>query len=149
MTDDLIKLAERCESATGADRALDGVVHILANPDKPWIVGHKPGRFPQEAIHGTLSEYLEWAVGLCDNPDPHRRADVADSIGAPAYTASIDAALTLVGSLPWGMTADPAHGAVAHVDCNRAEAATPALALTAAALRARASDATSKETGNG
>lgn len=58
-------------------------------------------------------------------------------------TASIDAALTLVPEPGrWGMTADPAHGAVVYVnESNRGEAATPALALCAAALRAQAQEA--------
>lgn len=103
----LLELAARCEAAEGPDRALDGVAHILANPDKPWIVGHKPGRFPQEAIHGTLNAYLEWATGLCDNADPPRRADVADAIGAPAYTASIAAALTLYVRVPERVPSNP------------------------------------------
>ncbi|MBP0492124.1 hypothetical protein [Roseomonas indoligenes] len=70
----------------------------------------------------------------------------------PAYTASLDAALTLVPedepvtlgmrqtstTLPWARIGKPWHGA-------DTTAATPALALTAASLRARAAQVRGEE----
>jgi hypothetical protein len=57
--------------------------------------------------------------------------------GAPkAYTASLDAAGSLVGDNHWKAEDHPLAGPCAVVGDSEAYAATPALALTAAALRA-------------
>lgn len=115
----LMALAERCEKASGPDRDLDRQIDHVR-----WPV-------PQPAYHLELSLRDKWNV--------------------PHFTASIDAALTLVpdgwkwslhsadhagppcaycvpnmGRLPWPVWVDDVY------------AATPALALCAAALRARA-----------
>ncbi len=111
---DLNNLAERCEAATGPDRELDKDI----------------GRYL--ASVGTFSC---WG---CD--DPLR------------FTASLDAAITLVpedaecGPMPWYLNTNTFVGAEAEIftaDTDgppqvRAEAATPALALAAAALKSRA-----------
>jgi hypothetical protein len=94
--DELLQLAERVERAEGPDRALDGLIHILANPDLPWIIGQEPGPFPQTPIYGTLSDFREWAWRSCDAAEAYERRDPADGIGAPFYTASLDAAMSLV-----------------------------------------------------
>ncbi len=126
----LLALAARCEAATGADREWDWRIY-LAIKGRPW----------------TATE------------DAWMRDNGAQAFPAslPRYTASIDAALTLVpdgwkwtlhsadtagppcaycvpnmGRLPWPMWV------------NDVSAATPALALCAATLRARA-----MEVGNG
>lgn len=145
MSADINKLAERCEAATGPDRVIDGLVHVAANPDTPWIIGHEPGRFPRKAIYGTLSDFRDALLG-------ENGADFADAINAPAYTASIDAAMTLV---PEGVNIG------LHIDHNGCDCAwssraigwqprvvpgnTPALALCAAALRARAALSTTPD----
>lgn len=104
----LIAIAERCEKATGPDRALD-----------------------YDIAHFVTSAHL------------------ANHGKAPAYTASLDAALTLVpDSLFPGVSQSVFHcdwhswmgdedgdGPLTRGEAN---AATPALALCAAALRARA-----------
>ncbi len=116
---DLITLAERCEAASRADRAID---HDIA-----LFVGAK-------ASNGVLNI-------------------------APRYTASIDAALTLVPvgmgwTAGWGQVLpnEPMGGAIVvrnarfiGYDANYdavafGEATTPALALCAAAIRARATE---------
>lgn len=113
----LSELIERVEKASGASREIDALIFC------------------------TMSGCYDWkyAVEHCD-----------------AYTASIDAALTL---LPEGFAA--AVGTMAFKNCDKkpwatywtpqgvphsVEAATPALAVVIAALKARLLDAASSET---
>jgi hypothetical protein len=120
---DLLQLAKRIEAATGHDRKLDGEIAkalgLPHGPDSGWCNNHS-------------GDY--WTVDEC----------------AKYFTASLDAAMTLVpegyqfgcgsfgnpeGDGPWAwcepkerLTDDFPYG----------KGATPALALCAAALRARA-----------
>lgn len=117
----LIELAERVEAATGRDRELDALIHIEAGLAEGNTVAFKTG----------------WCAGSETNPRP---------VEAPAYTASIDAAMSLVPEgWMWVGGSSPTHNAGMAVtrdgtqDGFDARAATPALALCAAALRARAS----------
>lgn len=115
-------LAERCEAATGPDRELDAEIgrSVGASPKRKNI--HKRGHY----IDGQ--------------PVLSRIKDVY-----PPYTASLDAAMSLV---PEGADyrisrVQVREGVRAIVWGERnagydADAATPALALTAACLRARA-----------
>ena len=137
MTDEqrakLLELADRVEKATGADRELDGLVFAHMNPDKRVIIGQKPGRFPQDPIYGGPLDII-WIDGF------------ADVLGAPRYTASLDAAMSLVPSgMLWSVewaghqTRDRIASCTIwkpHMPTSIAVAATPALALTAASLRA-------------
>ncbi len=113
----LLALAERCEAATGADREIDA------------------------KLAGIFSHSVE-----SDDGDFWWGAHDSLPVRVPAFTASLDAALTLVpegwqwvvsqqlGQPFAGCGGSPTGGWLAwHVD-----AATPALALCAAALRARA-----------
>jgi hypothetical protein len=117
----LLELASRCEASTGPDRKLDfDIASLVRTPDR-----HRPGMFIE---------------------------DGRSVAGHPDYTASLDAAMGLVP-----VDADAA-GEQFKVECwneqtvhpphvkasawvagaKRTYAATPALALTAAALRALA-----------
>jgi hypothetical protein len=115
------ELIAALESATGPDRGLDAdiAMAVQAWPDGAFIMRGAPGM-----------------IGL----------DGGRCVSAPAYTSSIDAALTLVpegyrwsadctGPKPyfrvWRMGRN-----VSRMDAD-AEGATPALALAAAALRAQ------------
>lgn len=107
----LVELAERCEAATGPDRELD---YLIAKA----IGGYRFG----DALHGAMSRFTE----------------------------SLDAAMSLVPEgLCWrlGVNGNPKAkllgGSAAAIlgddfgtDISKAGAATPALALCAAALRA-------------
>lgn len=116
MSDELLELADRCEAASGPDRAIDGAIRE--------------------------------ALGL---PDRHRIANgmVIDGYGfgtpIPEYTASLDAAMTLVDLDQGFDLIGPMQGSgLWQAGCGedgreQADAATPALALCAASLRARAS----------
>lgn len=123
---ELIALAERCEAATGPDRELDEAIAVLVGKDS------RTG-----PIHPSLAPR-----GYYDGP---------------SYTASIDAALSLVPEgFSWavGSAEDGGHATVSKMPeddeaysggrlpapevMTHGYAATPALALTAAALRARA-----------
>ncbi len=112
----LLELAERCENSPGPDRELDA-----------WIMGK--------------TDDPAWSDMDCE----YARSDPDRTCGAPRYTASFDAAMTLVPEdraveLAMSPTA-PCHAAVICGEperWNRGFAATPALALCAAALRARA-----------
>ena len=123
----LLELAERCEAATGADRDLDA------------------------AIFACIAEGLGWM----------RHSSQACRVWASHYTETLDAAIKLVPE-GWGwqvsdggnagvwsngpVDAQLVHGmrfpgVLAQAD---GKAATPALALTAASLRARHALALSK-----
>lgn len=126
----LLALAERCEKASGPDRELDAVIfHILGMP--------LPEQFftvPIQLDYDELQHSFSMPIG-----------DMQVRYEHPAYTASIGAALTLrpnehswaagdcnEDDLPWACITDMAGGDYVGT------AATPALAFTAASLRARA-----------
>jgi hypothetical protein len=113
----LLALAERCEQAAGPDRELDAEIALAAGWERKWNDSDKP--------HGWY-----W-----------RRGDyswTAEMEGIPPnYTASLDAAVTLVPEGCGWMVM----GNAAKVGRWPSRGATPALALCAAALRARAAAA--------
>lgn len=125
---DLLELAERCEKATGPDRELDALIFIVA-------------------------EWPTWKLQTACEPFPEQvqpgRIQGPDSIGwrqAPAYTASLDAAMKLVpeGKV-WTVRFDPRLSGASVMgadgfDQTHTLAATPALVLCAVALRALAQD---------
>lgn len=133
---DLLALAERCEAATGPDRELD--------------ISIKAALYGGVALKSPFNG--EWCVYRVGTDDPRtgktveRPRNVAfEQWSADRYTASIDAAMTLVeGMNKWAMTASSngdrweAWVWEADVPPNWHNAATPALALVTAALRARA-----------
>lgn len=123
----LLELADRCEAAMGPDRELDFWIYVRLNP----------GKDSDEAIQQDID-----LVGIDGMYIPH------------AYTASIDAAMTLVPTeiVPnirrgtWWCQVETL-GPTAHVAYENGDsgiieesgkADTPSLALCAAALRARA-----------
>ncbi len=117
---DLISLAERCEQAKGPDRDIDC-----------WI----------ENTLGLAKFERDPRVGFGD-------ADY-NRIEPKPFTASLDAAMSLVPKgLRWCVDTcggDKVYSFVediydfsAETDCHKANALSPALALCAAALRARA-----------
>jgi hypothetical protein len=136
---DLQALARRVEAAQGANRELDAEIYCTLNPE--W----QPSR--------TCPDVL-W------RGDPTK----PESIGAPAFSASLDAAVSLVpagwrvntadwsvlGRFTW-MLKGPCLKRVPNDDSgwdagsdwyvSGVSEATPALALTAAALRALAEEA--------
>lgn len=120
---DLLNLAARVEAATGADRALDGFVAIAAG----WRLKTVDG------VHYWRRGDYSWTAEMEGMP--------------PAFTASVDAAAALV---PEGCDWSVARVGGKVSACVSAElrdvagavnAATPAIALTAAALRAMAEEA--------
>ncbi len=130
---DLIALAERCEKATGPDRELDRLIVLALGADVERIAG--------SAADGSQDGFVD------------RKGVLPKGF---AYTASLDAAMTLV---PEGWeTAIYLGGERANVQMETqamrdswfdegggpidGTAPTPALALCAAALRARASQGT-------
>jgi hypothetical protein len=128
MASELLALAERIEKATGPDRWLESEI---------WRV-----------VNGWPEEDGERFEDRTTAPAPWWRRDPNDRVAfecAPEFTASIDAALTLVPQ-GWRFSVDNLNRAGPLAICEpdrgayvRAEATTPALALCAAALRALAS----------
>ena len=137
----LSELIERVEKARGQSRELDALIEC------------------------EVRRLQAYAVGLSDETRAHwnpigSKGEVIDNQGlcryqSPAYTSSIDTALTL---LPEGFAA--AVGTMAFKNCDKkpwatywtpqgvphsVEAATPALAVVIAALKARLLDAASSE----
>jgi hypothetical protein len=135
---EMLALAERVEQASGPDRALDAVILMTAAPP----AGAE--RLGHWMPLGTGQVYA-WTT-----PPPHASGTGGVWADAPRYTASLDAATTLmpdahcwsilVGRLAiqagYWRRAEDESAATAWV-----VAATPALALCAAALRARAEEA--------
>ena len=130
---DLLKLAERCEAATGPDRELDEQCALAAGYS---LVDPRPNE--------RLQEHKRW-VG----PDGERNGWVHNPNSfdfPPHYTASIDAAMTLVSegwdyeirrSGPWHQVTLWPVAMRGRNDITVSTETTPALALCAAALRAR------------
>ncbi|WP_286881520.1 hypothetical protein [Sphingomonas sp.] len=136
-------LAERVEAATGPDREIDGSIWWATRSAN--VIEHlDPSGFVRRCIKrdGSAGRALQQ---FFDSSNPACLARLAFS---NAYTASIDAAMTLVPEGLWaegslGSHVDQRASLEIHAPCTydpigRATAATPALALTAAALRARA-----------
>jgi hypothetical protein len=121
----LLALAERCERAEGPDRRLDAEIDWTARDERgAWYVA--------ENYRGGFSHVSGWWRDADDR-----------SHKAPEYTASLDAALTLVPEgWAWELSHNSAPGGYAKVyqelgyEQASSAAATPALALCAAALRA-------------
>ena len=137
---DLMELAERVEALSGPNHEIDSLIGAA--------VGLKYRILRDGSGRGKGMEWLEDGHGV-ETWAPH----------APRYTASLDAAMTLVpegcGWLTgWGQTRPDEPMGGARITRNArfvgyrenydeiavGEAATPALALCAAALRARASN---------
>ncbi|MGF7152494.1 hypothetical protein [Novosphingobium gossypii] len=135
---ELIALAEWCEAAAGADRELDAAVFRSIGAPVPFQFANKLLALTfDEARNAYFADIGEMRVRY----EP------------PAFTASVDAAMTLVpeGCLHMARTIWDAAGKTAGIgrvdryvsgkwtDGFDSCAASPALALTAAALRALAS----------
>lgn len=137
-------LAERIEAADGPDREIDAAIYQMLNPHMEPIPA-TAGRFydPSKTSRQSAVRYhiSGGATGL-----------------APRYTASLDEATTLVPGPDWEWSLEVQMGHLLHGDDERmiaivkmgdplrgweAAAATPALALCAAALRARHSQGSS------
>lgn len=139
-------LIARAEAATGPDRVLDCDIRLTVLGDRPYgclSVGHRPVGVAY--LSGYVATYRD--VLAAD--------DVIEDDVVPRYTASLDAAATLVPEgcgwiAGWGQTRidEPMGGACisrngrfigpsANYDVIAgADAPTPALALVVAALRA-------------
>lgn len=123
---DLNELADRVEALSGPDRRVDCAIFATVYPDK----------FGDSA---AMYARIDWT---------RNRADWMwlRDLGMPAYTASIDAAITLVpDGWNWGVWRRhdwaKQNAQVWHPQqeswTKHGDAATPALAIVAAALRAR------------
>ena len=127
MTQELLALAERCERASGPDPELDAEIQVRLFKDPAY-------KFPAPVLNRKPMNWQEacgrfrWNGGGGSNPWPR-------------YTKSLDAAVTLVpeGSAFVLWSRSIGGKAVADIDAEHVgKATTPALALCAAALRARA-----------
>lgn len=116
----LLNLAERCKTAAGPDREIDCLI-------QEW-------RFPELTPDMRVMYYG-------DPTGEHVRDEGQTFVRSPSFTASLDAAMTLVPEgYDWAVFRTNG-GLTVHSWCGNREdifAATPALALCAAALRARA-----------
>jgi hypothetical protein len=155
----MLDLAERCEKATGPDRELDvkigysvGVLTKYTDPMPPYgaLVG-------VEYAGEQHPLFAPWWPNRRDDRDD--LACIAEMTGLPAYTASLDAAMTLVpegisfevrrsgtGDKGQAMLWDPMR-APGDLQWRVTGCASPALALCAAALRARATKESKDATG--
>ena len=121
--DKLVALALRVEAATGADRELDAEIVRAIYPDALVCL---------------------YEIGDEDPTVFHAEPLIRNKSVLPSYTASIDAAMTLVPGGCWaeGSLASPGaleiHAPMTYDPLGRGWAATPALALCSASLRALA-----------
>jgi hypothetical protein len=134
----LIELAERVEKASGPDREIDGII------DR--ILHKRPKNGDYDETENAIWRVKDGeASGLLVRGDGFARG----SFCAASYTASLDAAMTLVPesaswqlgdgfSFAWAVVTLPDEDPMVEPREMSAKAATPALALCAAALRARA-----------
>jgi hypothetical protein len=134
--DTLLELADRCENATGPDRELDAI--ICAALDGYTGVEERSGW-----IVAVGKPFTERSLGRID-PGEHSRNFTPQHHDTPTFTASLDAAITLVPE-GWVECYLRRFDDTALADCYQSgggkttgEAATPPLALCAASLRARA-----------
>lgn len=126
----LLELADRVETLTGPCRETDAEIWRACEYDTfVWW------------------EAAERASFSRNSTEEHRQSVIAAraKAAAPRYTASLDAAMTLVPANHWVRQYYDDFGVQAEAMCGKAthsavmvRGATPALALTAAALRARA-----------
>lgn len=149
MTTDLTTLIAKLEAATGPNRELDALIWCAVGPsqtDEEYDAAWRDSNCqlpiaPDRELSGmTLAQAIE--------KHPNRIAKAAAYWNVPRFTASIDAALTLV---PEGMSYElhvdgspSGPRAVSSVWSNlggefESEARLPSMALSAAALRARRS----------
>ena len=137
--DRLIELAKLCEKASGADREIDCLIWCALNGYEPTWTG--------ENGH-VLVAGIEGVIGWID-PGVHQRnfttnRSTTGLASIPAYTASLDAAMSLASEFGGQLTFFKDGTAKAFLWqpyplAVEAKAATPALALCAASLRASAS----------
>lgn len=115
-------LIERLEKLTGPDRELDRDIWLAITPGAAWktthITGHASGR--------------EWDVD-------EARVNGGRLVGIPAYTASVDSALTLIpDGKGWNVQGNTSIFYATVAGHDNMSSPTPAIALVIAALRARA-----------
>jgi hypothetical protein len=142
---DLIDLAAKCESSTGPDRELDLAIACAISPN--GAIANLVGNHPRglEGKEGMAWDVHQDAV-IFEKYTADGRCPFNGGHPLPAYTSSLDAALSLVpASCIWTIETDAAwvrymigdHVAEEQsVLCGR-EGKSTALALTAAALKAR------------
>jgi hypothetical protein len=134
MTMDLNELAARVEALAGPDREMD-ILIALAQPGRFFNAGPKYDGAPDR-------------IGMINPDGSQSLPGNAPDMLVPRYTASIDAAMTLVPK-GWDWFIGNCGGIISAsvnptvqpfpVECDiTVDAATPALALTAAALRTKA-----------
>lgn len=128
---ELESLAERCEAATSGDRELDCLIEIECGPDGPVI---------REIMAGSPHNTIDAVSRAAD------REGQALFFRVPRYTTSLDAAMSLVPEghdtqvyLFFGRNGEGSAivTPLKRIGLPRIFAATPALALCAAALKAR------------
>ena len=142
-------VALRCEQATRADRELDLAIYLACYPESEiaqWVRDHRRG------LDGKMGRAWDlWGANLLfEARNAHGDCYHSGRIALPQYTASLDAALTLV---PEGMrpsVGQNVHHGYWHAFVQSIVDSTPhqlgvadsntsgALALCAAAIRARA-----------
>jgi hypothetical protein len=120
----LIEIAERVEALTGPDHTLDGEILVAFHPK---LAGTPRAAAPYHRYTASLDAAMSlrpegWRAGF----EESARCDESDKAYAWVW--------------PWESSYDPdcQEGQQGNPDASHGYAATPALALTAAALRARA-----------
>lgn len=138
----LLALADRVEKLTGPDREVDLLVHNTLGVEYRWSWVHGAFDGPKDLAVEVEPEWVTFAIA--EGAGAMDALWQPDVIAVPRYTASLDAAMTLVPEGLWaeGSLSSPGqlevHGPCTYDPLGKGWAATPALALCTAALRARA-----------
>jgi hypothetical protein len=141
----LLALAARCEVATGADRELDARIWCEVGNDLGYDDPPQRHRL-MRPLQPRICIMGRW-LGSALDKYPEDIEGVAYNWRVPKFTTSLDAALTLVpAGMQWNYDSHYGMARIFHYwdghegpECSEygAEGSTPALALTAASLRAR------------
>lgn len=139
---DIQRLVERIEGASGPDREIDALIYH----DLLGFCRHAR-KVKTGAQSDTGFDCLDCGADSWGNKSRKGGYPAGQGLhdSAPRYTASIDAAMTLVGDDFFRIERHPMYGVYAFVGDDDAYAETPALAITLAALRARITERTDDE----
>lgn len=138
MKEELLKLAERVEALRGPDWEVDKLIAVLNG----WCLHPSNRQRDDSAQSDTGYTCLDCGADSWGNTGPTGQKR---SASLPAYTGSLDAAMTLVPegcewAVNWGGNSVAEVNILPDGPLFKGYADTPALALCAAALRALAKD---------
>lgn len=142
---DLNDLAARVEALTGPDREVDALICVAVNAGSLPGAQKEMSEDPTVYSLGYVRHRFEGRLSLRESRRYTASIDAAMTLVPEGYTFAVGAGDTVTEG-PWAWCCEPDEFAVSVHSDEFCKAATPALALTAATLRARSQQG---ENGNG